>query len=106
MTFLSSEVRSSRLITLLFATCAVIVFGILVANKFFEPKWEKLRPGMTIAETIAVMGEPSGSLSYDDRNMTELWYPEGKMTTRLIFVGERLENASIGGHKGTPQHFR
>ncbi len=98
MSFFSREVSSLRVT--LGLLMAVPVF--LVANCTYfwatEPRWERLRPDMTVAQAIGVMGPPTDDVAvethFGDR---ELWYSVEPHACKLYFRRDRLESVDIAG---------
>jgi hypothetical protein len=97
MSFLSREVRPLRVVTPLVGVLAVTVAGAYVFQLWMAPTWSKLRPDMTIAQTIQIMGSPTDEVVDEDRSRVELWYSADATPCKVIFVQERLTSLSLNG---------
>ena len=70
--------------TLLSITTAAFIVGCGAGSKITKENYDKVKEGMTRAEIVAILGEPTGSEVVGQINDTEIKGP--------IWQGQRIQN--------------
>ncbi len=92
----SREIKLWRVVLLLAVACALLVGGALIYGFANEPRYIRLRSGMTPAEVLAIMGTPE---TMSAGKGSENWWYKGRDNIELYFSDGRLSGTD---EKGVP----